>query len=121
MSILKSSNSGRLAYWEQVLQNRGYWLYSYVNHVKIYTPQTKPFEMLKNYFDLEDNGVLTFFIASKDRGLLEKVYIKDIAHIELVEKFWDIENDTDIKFINWRSKLRTQIINYTNEHSEINK
>lgn len=116
MGILKSTHSGKSYYWKNILQSRGYAEVSTLD--SIYEYKTLYWHCYKYPFttNKDDSFILTesceLLTYIKYNSQIYFVKIKDEKHIELIEKYWDIKYDTDIRFVNMKNKLLKRIVEY---------
>ena len=91
MSILKSTHSGKVIYWKQVLEKRGYYTNEKYEYWMIYPTDCNPNRIPEKVIYFDRNGEPSVSINS---GIhVRRIPIVDIFHLNLEEQYWKYKDE----------------------------
>ncbi len=114
MSILRSTNSGRVRYWESTLLGKGYYRNPKYKDWLIHPNDTTNFNVPDHFFNIEETGV-TVYITVGNWG--KRVPLIDMEHLKMIEDYWVYrKNWTEAESVELAKQFGRKIINYADTH-----
>jgi hypothetical protein len=114
MSILRSTYSGRILYWENTLLSKGYYRNPKYKNFLIHPNDTTHFNVPDHFFNLEETGVTVYIIVG---NWGKRVHLVDIEHLKMIEDYWaHRKNWTEAESVELAKQLGKEIIHYADTH-----
>ena len=120
MSILKSTNSGKVRYLETILLNRGYYKNYKYNNLLIHPNDIAPYNVPDDVFCIEATGLVTVYITVGNWG--KRVPLIDMDHLKMIEDYWSCRRrwiESSFKesiYFELSKQLGREIIHYADTH-----
>ena len=114
MSILKSTHSGSIRYWEHILTERGYYKHSKYPNAYVHPYDQSEYRLPEDVINFDDN-LATVYVVVGNWG--RRVQVIDTKHLDMIEEYWRYRRDwTNSSSVNHEKWLGNEIIKYADTH-----